>query len=170
MKTRIKRTLWMATAMLAGAGAVSLADKAEKKETYPIDVCIVSGMKLGSMGEPYEHEHDGRTVYFCCAGCINQFEANAEELLKKLDREIIAKQKENYPLTTCVVSGEELGSHGAIIDIVHDNRLVRLCCEGCLSDFEKDPAEFLKMLDDEETDTIEVVPVEPEHHHEPHRH
>ena len=160
-------------AALMVVGSVTVyAGGEEKKETYPIDVCIVSGMKLGSMGEPYAHAHEGRTVHFCCAGCIDPFEANAEEMLKKLDRKIVAQQKETYPLDRCVVSGEELGSHGAIIDIVHEHRLVRLCCEGCLTDFERDPDAFLKKLDAARAGDAGAVPVvhEQEHHEHHHEH
>jgi hypothetical protein len=60
-----------------------------------------------------------------------------------------------YPLTTCVVSGEKLGSAdmGPPIDYIHKesgkpDRLVRFCCKGCIRDFKKDPAKYLKMIDD----------------------
>ncbi len=116
-------------------------------EDYPLDHCIVSGMKLGSMGDPYVHEHEGRTILFCCAGCVSAFEANPDEHLKKLDEAIIEKQKADYPLTTCVVMGVTLGKHGPILDVVHEDRLVRLCCQGCVSEFEKDPDRYIKKLD-----------------------
>ena len=60
-----------------------------------------------------------------------------------------------YPLTTCVISGDKLeaGDMGPIIEYVHKeagkpDRLVRLCCKGCVKDFKKDPAKYLKMIDD----------------------
>jgi hypothetical protein len=60
-----------------------------------------------------------------------------------------------YPLTTCVVSGEKLGSPdmGPPVDYIHKesgkpDRLVRFCCKGCIKDFKKDPAKYLKMIDD----------------------
>lgn len=99
MKTRIKRTLWMATAMLAGAGAVSLAGEAEKKETYPIDVCIVSGMKLGTMGDPYVHVHEEREVQFCCRGCKGKFDADADGHMARLDQLISEKQESEQEKT-----------------------------------------------------------------------
>ena len=36
---------------------------------YPLETCVVSGDKLGSMGDPYEVEIQGQTVKLCCAGC-----------------------------------------------------------------------------------------------------
>jgi hypothetical protein len=58
-------------------------------------------------------------------------------------------------MTTCVVSGDKLedGDMGPPIDYIHKeegkpDRLVRLCCKGCVKDFKKDPAKYLKMIDD----------------------
>jgi hypothetical protein len=60
-----------------------------------------------------------------------------------------------YPLATCVISGDKLeaGDMGAIIEYVHKeagkpDRLVRLCCKGCVKEFKKDPAKYLKIIDD----------------------
>ena len=138
-------------------------------EEYPLDHCIVSGMKLGSMGEPYVHEHEGRTIVLCCAGCVSAFESDADAMLQKLDKEIIEKQKANYPLTTCVVMGVPLGEHGPIIDVVHENRLVRLCCMGCVAEFEKDPERYIKKLDEAEKDDPSESPAK-KHDHGGHDH
>ncbi|MBI5381839.1 MAG: hypothetical protein HZA31_08065 [Opitutae bacterium] len=58
-----------------------------------------------------------------------------------------------YPLATCVVSGEKLGEMGAPIDYTYKqagqpDRLVRFCCKSCIKKFEKDPAKYLKKLDE----------------------
>jgi hypothetical protein len=60
-----------------------------------------------------------------------------------------------YPLANCVVSGDKLedGDMGPPINYVFKqegkpDRLVRLCCKGCVKDFNKDPVKFLKMIDD----------------------
>lgn len=60
-----------------------------------------------------------------------------------------------YPLTTCVISGDKLeaGDMGPIIEYTHKeagkvDRLVRLCCKGCVKEFKKDPAKYLKIIDD----------------------
>lgn len=63
-----------------------------------------------------------------------------------------APAPENYPLKTCVVSDEPLGSMGDAIKYVHreagkPDRLVLFCCEGCIEDFKGDPAKFLAKLD-----------------------
>jgi len=60
--------------------------------------------------------------------------------------------KAAYPLTTCVVSGEKLGSMGKPLQYVHHeagkpDRTVLLCCESCVDDFKENPAKFLAKLD-----------------------
>ena len=66
----------------------------------------------------------------------------------------LAKAQADYPLTTCVVSGDKLdGDMGAPFDYVYKedgkpDRLVRFCCKNCVKDFQKDPAKYLKMIDD----------------------
>ena len=51
-----------------------------------------------------------------------------------------------YPLTTCVVSGEELGSMGDPIEYDHNGTTVKFCCKNCIKDFEADPEKFLAKL------------------------
>jgi hypothetical protein len=60
-----------------------------------------------------------------------------------------------YPLTKCVVSGDKLedGDMGPPINHVYKqdgkpDRLVRLCCKGCVKDFNKNPEKYLKIIDD----------------------
>lgn len=57
----------------------------------------------------------------------------------------IAAQVPSYPLAKCVVSDEELGD--APVDLLHDGKLVRLCCKGCRKEFEKDPAAIHAKID-----------------------
>ena len=67
------------------------ADHAEHEPTaqasdgYPINFCLVSGAKLGSMGKPVTLEYEGRTLKFCCDSCISAFQESPDEYLKKLD-------------------------------------------------------------------------------------
>lgn len=115
---------------------------------YPLDTCIVSGEKLGSMGDPVDYVYNNRLVRFCCAGCMSSFNKEPEKYLAELDKAAIGKQKAAYPLDTCVVSGEKLGTMGEPVDLVAGNRLVRLCCEGCVSTFQKNPTKYMKMIDE----------------------
>lgn len=69
------------------------------------------------------------------------------------ESELIAKARATYPLKTCLVSGEALGSMGDATPFVYHaagkpDRVVFFCCEGCTDDFKADPAKFLKKVDD----------------------
>jgi hypothetical protein len=63
------------------------------------------------------------------------------------DEEIIAAQTPLYPLATCVVSGEPLGGMGEVLDVVHDGRLVKLCCKGCVKKLAADGDAVVAKLD-----------------------
>lgn len=52
-----------------------------------------------------------------------------------------------YPLDSCIVSDEMLGSMGEPIVKVYDGREVRFCCSGCVKRFEADKAGYLAKID-----------------------
>ena len=60
------------------------------------------------------------------------------------------KSTDNYPLTTCVVSGEKLGEMDKPYIYKYEGREVRFCCKHCLKDFNKDPQKYMKKLDEAE--------------------
>lgn len=64
------------------------------------------------------------------------------------DADIIRQQGPSYPLTKCVSSGEEFGKAEPPIDYVVKGRLVRLCCEACKKEVDKDPAATFKKIDE----------------------
>ena len=120
----------------------------QQKPLYPLDTCVVSGEKLGGdMGEPIDRVIGNRLVRFCCPMCVGTFEKDPQKYLKKLDAAVIAKQLADYPLSTCVVTGDKLGSMGKPIDYVSGDRLVRFCCAPCIAGFEKNPAHYRAMID-----------------------
>jgi hypothetical protein len=51
-----------------------------------------------------------------------------------------------YPLKTCVVSGNELGSMGKPITKVYNDQEIKLCCKPCIKKFEANPAKYLGKL------------------------
>lgn len=56
-----------------------------------------------------------------------------------------------YPLQTCVVSGEKFGGDmGKPHVFTYQNREIKLCCKSCLKDFNKEPAKFIKKLEEAE--------------------
>ena len=54
-----------------------------------------------------------------------------------------------YPLKTCVVSGEKFeGSEMKPHEFVHEGQTIKLCCKSCLKDFNKEPAKYLKKIEE----------------------
>lgn len=116
---------------------------------FPLTECVISGDKLGEHGPVVTATIEGRTVQFCCGGCVEEFKADVAAGNKKLDDAIIAKQKPTYVLKTCPVTDEPLGSMGdPVMYVDHgSNRLIQLCCKGCLKTVKKDPAAALAKID-----------------------
>ena len=48
---------------------------------YPLEKCVVSGEKLGDMGNPYIFTHEGVEVRLCCPNCKKEFMADPEKYL-----------------------------------------------------------------------------------------
>ncbi len=60
------------------------------------------------------------------------------------DKEGEKKDVKPYPLKTCIISGEELGSMGKPVVVVHKGQEVKFCCKSCIKDFNKDPDAIVK--------------------------
>ncbi|MCC6476544.1 hypothetical protein IT157_05750 [bacterium] len=71
----------------SAAGLASLESQivSLQKDSYPVRTCPVSGHELGGMGEPINYVHGNTLVRFCCAACIEPFEANPASYLAILD-------------------------------------------------------------------------------------
>lgn len=70
---------------------LALTACSEAGKPYPLDTCIVSGEKLGSMGKPHVIVKDGQQVKFCCAGCEDDFNKEPEKFLKEIAAKAPAK-------------------------------------------------------------------------------
>jgi YHS domain-containing protein len=65
----------------------TLADAAKpdaKAKPYPLDTCIVSGEKLGEMGDPVVFTYEGQEIKLCCKDCRKKFDKEPAKYLKKL--------------------------------------------------------------------------------------
>jgi hypothetical protein len=70
-----------------------------------------------------------------------------------------AKKPRPYILKTCVVSGDKLGGDmgDPYVFIYKDKKIkddpgreIKFCCKDCRKDFDKDPAKYLKKIDEAE--------------------
>jgi YHS domain-containing protein len=132
-------------ALVALVAPAALAAPYSDTKHYTLGVCAVEGVPLGD--NPVVKEIEGRQVKFCCEGCAGKYEADPATHGAKLDEKIVEQQMDDYPMTTCVVAGGELGSMGDPVEYVHENRLVRFCCAGCKGKFEADPKTYIEQID-----------------------
>jgi YHS domain-containing protein len=120
----------------------------QQKPHYPLKTCVV--MAEDALDTPDEKTVDyvykNRLVRFCCSECIKPFLKEPATYLAKIDAAVIAQQREAYPLDTCIVSGEKLGSMGEPVDRVYGVALVRFCCKGCIKSYENDPSASMAKL------------------------
>jgi YHS domain-containing protein len=52
---------------------------------YPLEACLVSGEKLGSMGDAIIINHEGQEIKFCCDSCVPKFKKDPAKYLSKLE-------------------------------------------------------------------------------------
>ena len=60
-----------------------------------------------------------------------------------------AKKPKPYPLTTCAVTDEKIDPNSGMTpySFTHKDREIRLCCKGCLKDFNKDAAKYVAKIE-----------------------
>jgi hypothetical protein len=116
-----------------------------KTKPYPLDVCVVSDEKLGSMGDAFVFTEGDQEVQLCCKSCQKDFAKDKPAHLKKIEEGW--KKVKAYPLTTCIASDEALEPDQAV-GLVHEGREFVFCCKSCIKDFKKEPAKFIKKFDE----------------------
>lgn len=116
---------------------------------YPLQTCPVSGEPLTEDGEDaaINAVYGNRLVRFCCNMCRSKFKKAPAKYIAKLDKAAADAQRKDYPLTTCPVSGEQLGEMGDPVEVVVAGRLVRLCCKMCKPKLMANPKPFLDKID-----------------------
>lgn len=144
----MKTSTWFSLGTLALALALPAlgADKKFQLKTkpYPMDTCVVSGEKLGSMGDAVVITEGNQEIQLCCASCQKDFNKDKKGYLAKIAE--ANKKVKAYPLTTCIVSDEALDPAKAV-GVVHEGREYDFCCKSCVKDFKKDPSKFSKKLE-----------------------
>ena len=145
MKTTLRAMLSLA-AIAAAFALPAPAEEGAKGDLYTLDVCPVSGEKLGSMGDPIVMSVDGREVRFCCDGCPKKYKAGPSKYVPKIDKMMTDAQASLYPTDTCVVSGKPLDAKA--VSMVVGNRLMKFCCADCPKKAAADPATYIAKLDE----------------------
>lgn len=76
-------TALVAASILTVGLMASRADESKPKP-YPLDTCLVCGMKLGSMGKPDVFVYKGQEIKVCTKSEQADFEKKPDKYLKKL--------------------------------------------------------------------------------------
>jgi YHS domain-containing protein len=97
----------MAVSVLGAPLFVSAADqKTETKlKPYTLKTCVVSGDKLGEMGDAYVYKYQDREIKFCCKGCLKDFNKEPAKYIKKIE-EAEKAQKNEKPAQPGAAAGE----------------------------------------------------------------
>ncbi|MBM4102052.1 MAG: hypothetical protein FJ256_07310, partial [Phycisphaerae bacterium] len=160
IESKILRSTALLTLLGLALLAVGSAPRAEVRGSpFPLDNCPVSGKPLGKdsvsfvIEEPDNGVLNGREIRFCCPNCVDTFKKDRAKILETVDAAIIAQQMPLYPMTNCVVMrDEEIAAPdapdvGDVKNIVVLNKLVRLCCPGCIKKIRRDPMKYLTAID-----------------------
>jgi YHS domain-containing protein len=79
------RMLILALALAAcGAGSLWAATPTAATAGKPQTVCPVLG---GNINKQYYADYKGKRIYFCCAGCDQEFLKNPEKYMQKLEEQ-----------------------------------------------------------------------------------
>ncbi len=160
-----------APATLAQHGGDTQGSSTQRAVELVNDMCPIG--KEPIMPSAGTVEYKGKTIGICCPGCGKQFlawnEARKDEFVtlavagREPGMERAANRKptdaaaehdgapawtDPYPLDTCPISGEKLGSMGDPIVKTYGGREVRFCCPPCIATFEADLDASWKKIDD----------------------
>ncbi len=128
-------------AMAVNAGEADTTKLAETpKELKHQTNCPVMGGKIDSS---FYSDIQGQRVYHCCPMCAAKLKADPYKYFKEAAAQGILF--ENIQ-ATCPVSGKELKDKSIYTD--YEGRRVVFCSDTCHITFQKDPAKYLKKLDE----------------------
>jgi len=113
---------------------------------YPTTKCIVTGNELGKETSPVDYVLGNRLVRLENRECIERLKADPTTYNRKLDELIIAAERKDYPLTTCIVSGGQLDPDKKPFEVVVGNRLMKLCCGGCSGKIRAQPYVYVRKI------------------------
>ncbi|MBA4386533.1 MAG: hypothetical protein C0404_01050 [Verrucomicrobia bacterium] len=137
--------------VLTAAATLLAQDKKEDKKATPQVNCPVTGKPADKQ---LSAQKDGKIIYVCSADCVAKVEKDFDTFAKKLEGEGIALAKAQ---TTCpVMKGGKINKK-VFVDV--QGKRIYMCCPGCTDAIKKDPAKYIKILEDDGV-TIETAPVE----------
>lgn len=129
----------MGVGMTRAQEAQPIGNVAEGQTIKKQTVCPVMG---GQVNTNIYVDADGKRVYVCCKGCIVEVKKNPAKYIKKLENDGITVAKLQ---TTCPVMG---GKVDKSLYVDHAGKRVYVCCQECIATVQKDPAKYIKALEE----------------------
>ena len=133
MATKVIATL-MIVAGLSLAPNLQAAEKAAQTK------CPVMGGKINA--ELYV-DVEGKRIYVCCKGCIAPIKKDPATYIKKLEDAGVTLASLQ---TTCPVMGGKINPK-LYADV--EGKRIYVCCKGCIAPIKKDPATYIKKLEEQ---------------------
>jgi YHS domain-containing protein len=130
----------MALAAILVAGSLWAAEQAPAPK--PQTTCPVSGNPID---KKIYVDHEGYRIYFCCDKCPPAFKKDPDIYMKKFQEEGVTLEKAPVAQTTCPILGNPIDKK-AYTD--YQGKRIYFCCKGCIPEFSKDPAKYVKQLED----------------------
>ena len=124
----------------AGEEKQADAGKKEAKEVKRQTTCPVLGEAIN---RELFVDHDGKRIYVCCQECIETVKKDPAKYIKQLEDKGITLDRLQ---TTCPVMGGEIDK---ALYVDHDGKRIYLCCKGCIAAVKKDPAKYVKQMEDQ---------------------
>ena len=75
---------------LAAEGALDPA-QIQTFRPYQLDTCLISGDKIGAMGEGLSLVYKGQEITFCCKMCVGQFAKKPDHFIEEMKKAEAAK-------------------------------------------------------------------------------
>lgn len=132
----------------AAAGAACCDDEAGHAASVAgakgdgVTTCLVTGEKLTNKSVYTVVE--GKTYYFCCAGCKSKVEKNPAAYIKTAPADGSTSVKslaKGDGVTTCLVTGEPIASKEVFVTV--RGTKYYLCCPGCIGKVSANPDAYV---------------------------
>jgi hypothetical protein len=141
------------------SSALAGLSEVEKKQVVAQRFCpMMTHSRLGAMGAPIKAMVEGKPVFVCCKGCVEDAVKGGKNTLKTVkklteasatlaklpSKERAAAESQKY----CAVANTSfLGSMGAPIKLELNGKPVYLCCEGCEAKAKANPVATLAKVE-----------------------
>ncbi|MBU1628425.1 YHS domain-containing protein [bacterium] len=115
----------------------AISEETKPAEKTPQTLCPVMA---GEINKDIFVDFQCQRIYFCCAGCKENFLKDPETYMKKIEEGNILLESIQK---VCPVTGKDINKK---FFKDYKGRRIYFCCEKCISEFDKDPDKYLSTL------------------------